>query len=200
MQTEIEAKFLGINREVMRAKLRALGAVCKVPRRTMRRKVYDYPDERLDRIGAWVRVRDEGTVVTVSYKQQQSRGLHGTKEVILTVDGFDAADQFLMALGLVQKAYQETKRESWQLGEVHVDLDEWPWIRPYMEIEGPSERSVRTVANELGLDWTTAVFGAAIPYLAEFAVTEQEVNHWTSITFGSAPEGLERKRKPQASL
>ena len=56
---------------------------------------------------------------------------------------------------------QETKRETWKLGEAEVVIDEWPWLEPFIEIEGPSEESVRDAAAQLEFDWNTAVFGGA---------------------------------------
>jgi adenylate cyclase class 2 len=87
MQTEIEAKFLDVDHDALRAKLRALGAVCEQPMRTMFRKGFDFPDRRLRKEkNGWVRIRNEGDKVTMSYKQLDDRGVHGTKEVCLTVD------------------------------------------------------------------------------------------------------------------
>ena len=69
MQTEIEAKFPDINPDELRKKLLEAGAVLVHEERFMRRKVFDYPDSRLEKIGGWVRVRDEGDKVTFTYKQ-----------------------------------------------------------------------------------------------------------------------------------
>src|SRR3990167_10294135 len=83
----------------------------------MRRCVFDYPDSRLKDIGGWIRVRDEGDKVTFSYKQLNDRTLHGTKEIEVTVGDFEKTVDLLTAIGLAQKAYQETKREKWTLSK-----------------------------------------------------------------------------------
>lgn len=196
MQTEIEAKYLNVDHDAMRAKLRAAGAVCGQPMRLMRRMTYDFPEMSLDKQHAWVRVRDEGDKITLSYKQLNDRGVHGTKEVNLTVNTFDEAGNFLTALGLVRKSYQETKRESWVLGGVQIELDEWPWIKPFMEIEAPSEKLLRKTAEKLGLDWAQALHGSVeIAYQAEYDVTEQEVDSWPEILFCPIPSWLVQKRR-----
>jgi adenylate cyclase, class 2 len=116
MQTEIEAKFLDVNHDILRAMLREMGAVCSQPMRTMRRKGFDFADNRLDREhNGWVRIRDEGDKITMSYKQLNDRTLEGTKEVCVTIDSFEQAEAFLQALGMEQKTQQITKRESWRL-------------------------------------------------------------------------------------
>ena len=38
-------------------------------------------------------------------------------------------------------------------------LDEWPWVEPYIEIEGESEEAVRDTVSKLGLSWDDAKFG-----------------------------------------
>jgi adenylate cyclase, class 2 len=195
MQTEIEAKFLSIDHTELRTKLHEAGAACEQPMRLMRRKIYDFPDGKLDKIDAWVRLRDEGAMITLSYKQQQSKNLHGTKEAIVTVDNFEMVDSILLTIGLVQKAYHETKRESWTLDGVHIDLDEWPWVKPYIEVEGTSAAAVSRIASLLGLAMDQAVYGAAVPYLAEYEVTEDEVNRWPEILFKPVPEWLKQRRR-----
>lgn len=197
MQTEIEAKFLHVDHDSLRKKLKAIGADCVQPMRLMRRKNYDYPDGHLgSRYNGWVRVRDEGDKITLSYKQLNDRSLLGTKEVQVTVDSFEAADTFLQSIGLEQNSYQETRRESWRLGEVEIELDEWPWIDTYLEIEGPSEHAVRETAEKLGLDWREVTHGSVeVAYQAEYDVTEAEIDGWPEITFIETPEHIASKRR-----
>jgi adenylate cyclase class 2 len=200
MQTEIEAKFLDVDHDVLRAKLREIGAVCEQPMREMSRKGFDFPDGRLrkDQNG-WVRVRDEGNKITMSYKQLNDRTLVGTKEVCLTIDSFEQAEAFLKALGMVQGTYQVTKRESWRLGHIEIELDEWPWAKPYVEMEARDEAELRDIATKLDLDWGQVKHGSVeVVYTAEYDVTDADVNSWPEITFTPVPEWLEAKRKAVA--
>ena len=196
METEIEAKFPDINVEALRAKLAEAGAVRVHGEILMRRHVFDYPDNRLEAVGGWVRVRDEGSKVTMSYKQLIDRSLHGTKEVNVTVDDYDAACAFLKKIGLVVRSYQETKREKWMLGEVEVTIDTWPWVPTFAELEGPSEEAVRAAAEVLDLDWSAAMHGSVeTVYQMHYDVTEAEIDGWEEILFTLVPEWLEAKRK-----
>ncbi len=197
MQTEIEAKFLDVDHDAVRTRLRQLGATCEQPMRLMCRKNYDFPGSLLDGRHAWVRVRDEGDKVTMSYKQLNDRSLHGMQEVNLVVDSFGAAEAFLQAVGLRATNYQETKRESWLLdGTIEIELDEWPWIKPFLEIEGPTEQAVRDAAAKLGLAWKDALHGSVeVAYQAEYDVTEQEVDAWPEIAFIPVPAWLRAKRR-----
>lgn len=197
MQTEIEAKFLKVDHDSLRLKLKEQGATCEQPMRLMRRKNYDYPDYRLDRTNrGWVRVRDEGNKSTLAYKQLNDRTLHGTKEVSVAVSDFDNTCQFLEAIGLQAKTYQETRRESWRLGDVEIELDEWPWVPPYVELEGPDAESLKRTVLKLGLDWSQAMHGSVeVVYQDIFDVTEEDIDHIETITFGPVPDWLEAKRK-----
>jgi len=200
MQTEFEAKFLDINVNALRSKLKALGATQKFAERLMKRLNFDYPDNRLEKVGGWIRVRDEGDKVTLSYKQLNHRDIDGTQEVNLVVDNFDAACKFLESIGLKQKSYQETKRESWMLGDVDIEIDTWPWIPPFVELEGTSEQAIKDLAANLGLDWSKALHGSVeTAYQSYYDFTEEEIDNWPKITFGPTPSWLEQKRVRTAS-
>ena len=95
MKTEIEAKFLDIDVDNLRGILRSIGASQVQLERLMKRRIYDFPNNSLDKIGGWVRVRDEGDKTTLSYKQQNDDSLHGTKEVNVVVGDFESTCDFL---------------------------------------------------------------------------------------------------------
>lgn len=196
MQTEIEAKFPDVDPEAIRELLQKIGAVREYEEVLMRRKNFDYPDKKLEKVHGWVRVRDEGNKITMSYKQVDDRSLHGTKEVDVVVGDFDTTCAFLEAVGLVQKSYQETKREKWLYKNVEVTLDTWPWIPTFIELEGPDEQTLRTVASDLDLDWKTAMPGSVeTVYQMHYDFTEDEIDHWDTITFIPEPGWLLARKK-----
>lgn len=157
METEYEAKFIDIDIEEIRARLKTSGATLKKPMRLMRRVTIDTTE--LKRNNAFVRIRDEGDKTTITYKQFDSLSVNGTKEHEITVDSFDESIALFAAAGLAYGSFQESKRETWVLDDAEVVIDEWPWLRPYMEVEGHSEDHVKEVAARLGFKWEDAVFG-----------------------------------------
>lgn len=196
MQTEIEGKFLDIDSGGIRKNLAGIGAKVIHAERLMKRKVFDFPDDRLYEVNAWIRVRDEGDKITLSYKRLIDRSLYGTKELTLEVDNFDEACRFLEAVGLVVKSYQETRREKWMIDGVEVTIDSWPWIPTFVEIEGPDEKSVRRVSSSLGFDWSQVLHGSVeTAYQKYYDVTEEEIDHCKSITFEPVPTWLAAKRR-----
>ena len=120
METEIEAKFLDIDPIAVRAKLKALGAALIYPEVLMKRKVFDHPTNKQS---DWLRVRDEGDKITMSYKKVIDRTVHGTKEVTIEVSNFDDACAILAAAQLTPKSHQETRRETWKLDDAEIMID-----------------------------------------------------------------------------
>lgn len=196
MQIEIEAKFLNVNKEAFRKILKKVGATLVHEERLMRRKNFDYPDSRLEKIGGWIRVRDEGNKVTFSYKQLINRNIDGTKEISLVVEDFEKITNLLLAIGLDNKSYQETKRERWDLDGVEVTIDTWPWIPTFVELEGISEQKLKGTAQKLGLNWQQAIHGSVEnAYQTYYNVSEEDVDSWESITFVPVPDWLEIRKK-----
>jgi adenylate cyclase, class 2 len=195
MQTEIEAKWLDIDKVAFRKILIDAGATLIVPERLMVRQVYDFPDRRLESVGGWVRVRNEDDKITMSYKQLNDRTVRGTKEVTVVVNDFDVACNFLESIGLEMKSIQETKRESWKLGNSEIELDTWPWIPNFVEIETINEAALKRTANLLGLDYSKALHGSVeTAYQAVYDVTEEEINNWKEIRFINVPSWLSSKK------
>ena len=192
MEVEIEAKFLDINPEEIRGKLKKLGARMVYPERLMRRKVFEHPTNKEN---DWIRVRDEGDKITLSYKKLFDRSLHGTKEVVVEISDFEKACDILQGAQLRFVSYQETKREKWELGGSEITIDTWPWIPTFVEIESASEEKVKEVAERLRFRWEDALHGSVeTAYQKYYNVSEEEVDDWPKIVFESVPDWLEKKR------
>lgn len=156
---EIEVKFLNIDPNKIEKKLLRLGAK-KVFDKTYKRRVFDFPDRRLDKKGAWLRLRDEGDSVKLTYKRRLGvKDMHGGKvndvgmeEVEVNVSDFDKTAKILRKLGFVEKFYEENRRVRYLLDGVEVDLDYYPMIKPYLEIEAKSWKDVEKTIKLLGLN------------------------------------------------
>ncbi|WP_227982042.1 class IV adenylate cyclase [Nocardia spumae] len=158
MKHEYEATFPAIDVEAVRTALTVLGAVPTMPRTLLTRRIFD--GDAVAR-GAWVRLRDEGARSTLTLKQvTDATTIDGTTEIETTVGDPNAVAEILVHLGLTEVRYQENYREEWQLGEVVFDIDTWPALPTFLEIEGPDEAAVRRAAESLGLDYSDARFGS----------------------------------------
>lgn len=146
MPIEHEAKILDIDPDTMERLILDKGGQ-KLGERFMRRYVYDItPGDQ----SKWIRLRDTGDETTLTVKQITSDAIDGTHEIEVDVDDFGATNALLNVLGFTAKSYQETKRTSFILDGAQVEIDTWPLIPPYLEIEAGSKDEVIRVAGLLG--------------------------------------------------
>ena len=148
MHTEIEERVLEIDQQQMIKKLEKLGAT-KVGEWYQKRYVYDFIPKRENE---WIRLRDNGEEVTLTYKNIENKGIDGTKELEIKVSGFEETNQLLNVLGYQPKAYQENKRIQYKLNQVEIDIDMWPLIPAYMEIEGKTIEEVKQIEKMLQIN------------------------------------------------
>ncbi len=155
---EIEVKFLNIDPVKIEKKLRDIGAE-KVGDFSYRRRVFDYPDWRLDKKGSWLRLRDEGDRVTLSFKQRlgmAGKGSDGNdsgmEETEIIVNDFVTTAQLILKLGFIEKHYAENKRTRWVKDGVEFDIDTYPALEPYLEIEALTWTKIDEAIAWLGLD------------------------------------------------
>lgn len=148
MKTEYEIRVLEINEKEMRDKLEKLGAIKKGEFK-QKRYVYDLVPKQE---GKWIRLRTNGKITTLTYKNIISNTIDGTKEIELEVEDFDKANEFLEKIGFKNRSYQENRRIQYILDNVEIDIDSWPMIPTYMEIEGKSEEEILKVKKKLNID------------------------------------------------
>ncbi|PJE64498.1 MAG: adenylyl cyclase [Candidatus Ryanbacteria bacterium CG10_big_fil_rev_8_21_14_0_10_43_42] len=179
MKTEYEATFTNIDKEWMRSKLKESGAILVRPEFLQRRVTFNLPNGVIIQ-GGWLRVRDEGDKITLSLKAVHGDGIESQKEILLTVDDFNQAAGLLTILGCKQKSYQETKRELWKIGAVEITIDEWPFLEPFVEVEGSSEAEVKSTSELLGFDYNDALFCAVgTLYSKKYGIEESIINNKT---------------------
>lgn len=185
MQTEFEATFTKIDKDVMRKKLSLAGATLVRAEYLQKRIVFKLPQGH-EIPGGWLRVRDEGDKITMSLKVINGNKIEDQKEICLTVDDFDEAVLFLKSIGCIQKAYQESRRELWILDHVEITIDEWPFLEPFIEVEGKSKEEVESVSKKIGFDFTKALFCAVTKlYSDKYGIPINVINdHTEKIVFG----------------
>jgi adenylate cyclase, class 2 len=98
----------------------------------MKRCIYDFNPMRPD---AWIRLRDDGQQSTLTIKERSADTVDGTKELEVVVSSFEDMNAIMERLGYTSRLYQENRRRSFVLDDVQIEIDEWPMIPPYLEIE-----------------------------------------------------------------
>ena len=179
MYTEFEATFTNINKIDIRMRLKESQADL-VRTEFLQKRVVFYLPKGHEIKGGWLRVRDEGDKITMSLKIVDGDKIENQKEIQLNIDSFENAVEFLKTIGCEKKAYQESKRELWKLNNVEITIDEWPFLLPFVEIEGKSEEEVKGVANKLKFDYSKAKFCAVDALYAEkYGISEDRINNQT---------------------
>lgn len=164
---EIEVKILGIDAEAVARTLEASGAVV-VFDGLVKCLHFDHEDASLRRAGCLFRLRRWEPRVgsgfygkfEICYKgpKQVVDGCKVRKEIETTVADADVFESMMTALGYVVTLDNEKRRRSyeWALADdggarVHVDIDEYPHVPAYMEIEGPDRAAINRAIEALGL-------------------------------------------------
>lgn len=147
MNTEYEVKILNINQEKIKNKLKELNAEFQWDY-LQRRYVYDF----IPKVeGKWIRLRTNGEKTTLTIKNLVSSKIDGTQELEIEVDDFEKTNLLLQELGFKPKGYQENRRCQYLLDGTEIDIDSWPLIPTYLEIEGKSEEEVYNTLEKLGV-------------------------------------------------
>lgn len=148
MHTEYEVRVLEIDKENFEKKLEKLGAK-KVADYNYRRRIYNFTPETPKK---WIRLRTDGNKTTLTIKKLENLEIDGTREMEIEVSNFDETDKMLNELGYKSHTYQENKRTRYLLNGVEIDIDSWPYIPTYVEIEGKSVEEVEKTIDLLEVD------------------------------------------------
>lgn len=165
MAKENEIRYLEIDKFEMIKKLIEMGATLKSGEpvslddvsedkefpyeKTQIRYVYDMNPKDPNR---WMRLRTNGTEATLTIKEICEDTVDGTLEWEIGVSDFETTHQMLEKCGFKAKAKQENKRITFNLDGVEIDVDTWPGIPTYMEIEGKTVDDVYSTLDKLGID------------------------------------------------
>lgn len=155
MAKEFETHILNIKREEIVAKLETLGAK-KIKDVLQKRITFDFPDHRLDAKRAFIRIRDNGMgVIELAYKcnpVSSEQGVAKSEEIELHISDMEKAKEFFLAIGMEYHQFIETKRITYKLDDLTFDIDEWPMMPPFVEVEAPSGTRVMDGVRLLGFD------------------------------------------------
>jgi adenylate cyclase class 2 len=157
LNREIEMRFLEIDQARLKKKLAELKAEDH-GESLMEEIIFYDKDLKWQSIGKFVRLRKNDKGIFLTYKNHEVNTVDGTEEIEFEVSDMGKAETFLSRIGLVAYRHQQKKRHSFLLDGVIFDIDTWPKIPTYVELEGPSEDALKSAAARVGFDWKDAVF------------------------------------------
>lgn len=154
---EIEIKILEINPEEIRKKLKDLGAE-KVFDEELNTILFDFPDKKLEKNDNHLRVRQVGGKIEFCFKGKNESAKFKTKEEIeVHTDSFEDTVKILEKLGFIRIYEGQRRRESYKLGKITFEMDHYPTMPVWLEVEAPTEEEVVEYVEKLGfnMDQTT---------------------------------------------
>jgi adenylate cyclase class 2 len=175
---EIEARFKNIHIDKIIKKIISLGGQDMGEKFLEETIFYDKKLKWRDD-GKFARLRCIDGKSIFTYKHIKKDSIDGTEEIEFSIDKPFQLKEFLSHLGLVAFRIQEKKRHTLILDGVTVDIDQWPLIPPYLEIEGKSESEIQAVAEKIGLMWEDALFIDARKIIEGYGIDVSKFKYFT---------------------
>lgn len=155
---EYEARFMGVDLDRIREKLgQHPEIVCDYERTLLRRYILE---DSSDSSRGYLRLRtgEFGKSILTLKSATGTEGVDAFTEVAVEVGDEKACLALFEQLGFKVLRYQENYREQWRWGTIVFDLDEWPGLTPFLEVEADSAEEVATGARYLDLSMDNAEF------------------------------------------
>ena len=102
----------------------------------------------------WVRLRKSNEKVELTTKHILEKKYNNFQNVIETeieVSSFEETNNLLESIGIDRRSYQEKIRYSYKYKDAEIEIDIWPKLNPYMEIECDNELTIEEVIDKLDL-------------------------------------------------
>lgn len=116
----------------------------------------------------WIRLRKtieensngelkELTTLTIKHiLKNDDSGIQQMKETEIIVNSLEETNELLENLGFSYRSYQEKRRVKYILNEHEIDIDTWPVLPTYFEVEGTDKNDLEKILNLLGYSFEDA--------------------------------------------
>ena len=147
---EIEVKILEIDVEEIERKLKKLGAE-KVFEGEVVSIYFDFSDKRLEKEGKILRLRQKGDKVILTYKELISQDKAKIMdEYELEVQDLELMEEIFGGIGLFPIYEFKKHRTTYKLNQTHFEIDKYPGIPAFLEIEAPNLEKLNEIVSEFG--------------------------------------------------
>lgn len=147
---EIEVKILEINAEGIMKSIEMKGGKREFEG-VIKTRYFDYLSGNLAKKEMILRLREYGNRFILALKRRKSGDRVKVMEEYETqVENPENMLNILQEMGLEERECIEKKRISYNIDDMHIDIDIHENIPPLMEIEGDSFNSIVDMARELG--------------------------------------------------
>jgi len=149
---EIEVKIIEINKVEIINKLLNLGAK-KFAKEKQKSYFFDFSDCRLKKEKRSLRLRSFGDRKFVTSKKAiSSDGIKIEDELEIDVSNIEETEKIFLAIGLERKDAVECTRTKFKSDDALFEIDEYPNVPCFMEIEAQSEEIINKWIKKLDID------------------------------------------------
>ena len=102
----------------------------------------------------WIRLRQNNKKIELTSKhiiEKSNKKFQEVHEVEINVSDFNETNLFLESIGISKRSYQEKIRYSYIYKDAEIEIDHWPMLEPYLEIECDNDNTINEIINKLGL-------------------------------------------------
>ena len=103
----------------------------------------------------WLRLRQSNDKIELTLKHVYEKGkskIQKVKEYEIAVSDIKGTNELLEKMGIVKRNYQEKNRISFKYKDAEIEIDEWPLLKPYIEIECDNEKIINEIINKLNFE------------------------------------------------
>lgn len=140
----------------------------------------------------WIRLRKtiektqdkkiESVTLTVKHiLKANETNIQQMQETEIKVDSFEETNELLEKIGFFHRSYQEKKREKYILNEHEIDIDTWPGIPTYFEVEGKDKKDLEEILNILGYSFDDAISCTVDEIYRKIGI---DINNMSELKFG----------------
>ncbi|MEG1048674.1 MAG: CYTH domain-containing protein, partial [Bacilli bacterium] len=103
----------------------------------------------------WIRLRKSNDKIELTTKhifEKNSNLIQKVMETEIATSDFEETNKLLESIGLMKRSYQEKIRYSYKYKNAEIEIDIWPRLEPYIEIETDNEKLMNEIINLLELN------------------------------------------------
>lgn len=102
----------------------------------------------------WLRLRQSNDKIALTSKHILEKNDSNIQKIIETeieVSSLEETNLLLESLGIAKRSYQEKVRYSYTYKSAEIEIDIWPLLKPYMEIECDDEKVINEILDLLNI-------------------------------------------------
>lgn len=102
----------------------------------------------------WIRLRQSNDKIELTTKHilnKKNDNYQSVLESEVEVSSFEETNNLLESIGIYKRNYQEKIRYSFVYKDAQIEIDIWPKLEPYLEIECDNDKTIEEILEKLNL-------------------------------------------------